>query len=451
MVISSQDWLDAQVGVIGSVLISPELAAKVIAETGEQDYTGQCLSIFKAIKSLFLRNKPADIVLIREQLGEPYTPVLMQIMEVTPTAANIDHYILACKERGRLLRLRDLGQQLREAEDLDRASTLLEQANKAMVKRSGIRIVTMEQALSSFWERHEGAKEYLSWPIDGLQDKLYAEAGDFIILGGYPSDGKSALALQMAYHMALDKRVGFFSFETSDKKLFDRMMSSVARIPMDRIKTNNLTNQDWEIAANKSSEICSRNLEYIPAAGMTVSDIQAVSYAQRYDVIFVDYLQLVSGRGKDRFSVVTDISIGLHTMAQSTGIAVIALAQLNRPERKPEKRSKDGSPVPEMVPRPTLSSLRESGQIEQDADIVFMLYRPFPMEQRRELMILKNKEGTLGRIALDFDGEHQTFKRNQADKHQQTQRAIRAAGKAVREEYERLPDDTPVPFEQMEL
>ena len=401
MVTSSQDWLDAQVGVLGSVLISPELAPKVVAETSEADYSGQCLSIFRTIKSLFMQGKPADLVLIRDQLGAPYTPVLMEMMEVTPTAANIDHYILACKEKGRLLRLRDLGQRLQQVEDLDAASALLEQANKTMVKRSGVRIVTMEQALGSFFERHEGKKEYLSWPIEGLQDKLYAEAGDFIILGGYPSDGKSALALQMAYHMAQTKRVGFFSFETSDRKLFDRMMSSVAKIPMNVIKTNQMEDVHWEAAGQVSGAISQRQLEFIPASGMTVADIQAVSYAQRYDVIFVDYLQLISGKGKDRFSVVTDISIGLHTMAQSTGIAVIALAQLNRPEKR-----KDNT-----TPAPTLSSLRESGQIEQDADIVFMLYRPRFDSPCRELMILKNKEGTLGKMTLDFDGDHQTFSR----------------------------------------
>ena len=442
MVISSQDWLDAQVGVLGSVMISPELAAKVLAETSEEDYTGQCLSVYRAIKSLFMAGKPADIVLIREKLGEPYTPVLMQMMEVTPTAANIDYYIAACRERGRLLRIRELGQQMQEAEDLDAASELLEKANKTMVKRTGVRIVTMQDALTSFFERHEGAKDYLPWPIEGLQDKLYAEAGDFIVLGGYPSDGKSALALQMAYHMSSTKRVGFFSFETSDRKLFDRMMASVARIPMDRIKINDLSDKDWEDAAKVSGEISARNLEYIPASGMTVSDIQAISYAQRYDVIFVDYLQLVNGRGKDRFSVVTDISIGLHTMAQSTGIAVIALAQLSRPERKAQDK---------ITPPPTLSSLRESGQIEQDADIVFMLYRPNFNQPTRELMILKNKEGRLGRLMLDFDGQYQTFSRSKADQYRQTHNAIRAAGKAVQQEYKRIPDDTPVPWEQVAM
>lgn len=432
--VTQQDWLDAQVGVIGSVLISPELVSKVIAETTEQDYTGELRLIYSAMKRLFLAGKPADPVLVRAELGDGISPKLMQIMDVTPTACNIDHYIAAAKEKGKLLRLRSIGEDLAEAENLDEAGQIMERANKAMIERQQIKIVGMSAALSDFWSRHEGTKEYLTWPIDGLGDHLYAEPGDFIILGGYPSDGKSALALQMAYHMATTKRVGFFSLETNDRKLFDRMMSSIAKIPMERIKTNGLTDADWELAAKASEDVSRRNLEYVPASGMSVADIQAISFARRYEVIFVDYLQLIREKGKDRFSMVTEISIGLHTMAQATGITVIALAQLNRPEKR-----KDG-----VTPQPSLSSLRESGQIEQDADIVFMLYRPSFDRPERDLLILKNKEGKLGRMVLNFDGQYQTFSRQPQDKYKQTQTAIRRAGK----EFQRLPDDTPVPFEE---
>ena len=435
--VTQQDWLDAQVGVIGSVLISPELAPKVVAETSEQDYTGELRLIFSTIKRLFLAGKPVDPILIRAEIGGGISEKIVQIMDITPTARNIDHYIATAKERGRLLRLRAIGEDLAEADSLDAAGQIMEQANKTMVERQRVKVVTMSDALSDFWQRHEGEKKYLTWPIAGLNDHLYAEPGDFIILGGYPSDGKSALALQMAYHMSADHRVGFFSLETSDRKLFDRMMASVAKIPMDRIKTNALTDADWALAAKASDDMNRRQLEYIPASGMSVADIQAISFAQRYDVIFVDYLQLISSKGRDRFSMVTDISIGLHTMAQSTGITVIALAQLNRPEKK-----KDGA-----TPQPTLSSLRESGQIEQDADIVFMLYRPSFERSERDLLILKNKEGKLGRMTLNFDGNHQTFSRQMQDKYKQTQAAIRRAGREARD-FPALPTGTPVPFEE---
>lgn len=434
MVISRDDWLEAQYAVLGSALIEPKAVPLVIAETCEEDYSGPCLAVFKAIKALFAEGRPVDPIIVRDRLDPSYTNFLTQLIDITPSAANVKHYIGLCKNNRRLLALREFGDRLQAAEDLEAAAELVQDANKVLVERSSVKIVTMEDAMTSFFNRHEGKKEYLTWPIDGLNDKLYAEPGDFIVIGGYPSDGKSAMAIQMAYHMSRTKRVGFFSLETNENKLFDRMMSHIARIPMENIKTNTLSNEHWEAAGKASSEVLGRNLQYIPAAGMSVSDIQAVSHANRYEIIFVDYLQLIAGKGRDRFSVVTDISIGLHTMAQATGITVIALAQLSRPE----KNKKNETPPPE------LSSLRESGQIEQDADIVFMVYRPSHESDDRMLLIRKNKEGKLGSVALDFDGRYQTFTRKAADKYRQLHKDIKEAGKS----FQRMPDDTPVPFEE---
>lgn len=444
MVISRDDWLQAQYSVLGSALIDAKVAPTVIAETAEEDYSGPCLAVFKAIKAVFTEGKPVDPVIVRDRLDPSYTKFLAQLMEITPTAANVKHYIELCKNNRKLLALREAGEALQTASDMEEASEILQNANKVLVERSSIKVVTMEDAMDSFFSRHEGKKEYLTWPIDGLNDKLYAEPGDFIVIGGYPSDGKSAMAIQIAYHLAQTKRVGFFSLETNENKLFDRMMSHVAKIPMDNIKTNALSAAHWEAAAKASSEIVGRNLHYIPAAGMSVSDIQAVSHANRYDVIIVDYLQLIQGKGKDRFSIVTETSIGLHTMAQATGVTVIALAQLNRPEKiKTKEKDLDGDPI-YITPAPELNSLRESGQIEQDADIVFMVYRPYPKCSDRMLLIRKNKEGQLGSIELDFNGRYQTFTRTDADKYRQLHKDIREAGKS----FQRLPDDTPVPFEE---
>ncbi len=241
MVISRENWMDAQYSVLGSALIDAKTVPLIISGTGEEDYTGPCLAVFKVIKSLFTSGLPIDPVIVRDRLDKSYTGFLTQLMEITPTAANVRHYIELCRNSRRLLALREAGSELQEAETLQAAEEIVQQANKVMVERSAVRIVTMEEAMSSFFARHEGRKEYLTWPIDGLNDKLYAEPGDFIILGGYPSDGKSAMAIQMAYHMAQKKRVGFFSLETNENKLFDRMMAHVARIPFDAIKTNTLT------------------------------------------------------------------------------------------------------------------------------------------------------------------------------------------------------------------
>jgi len=414
MVTTHQDWLDAQVGVLGSVLIEPKLAAKVLSETADDDYTGAFQAVYQAIRRVFQQGKPPDPVLINDALGGKYSKLLMEIMDVTPSAASVDYYLQACKSRGRLLRLRELGKQLAESADAEEQRTLLAEMNRVSTGKVGFRITSMEAAMTAFYERREKLRDYLSWPIRGLDGMLYAEPGDFIIIGGYPSDGKSAFALQAAWHMAEKKRVGFFSLETSDSKLFDRLMAHVAKIPMQRLKRNSLTDANWDAAARASMKVTDRPLEIVQAAGMTVADIQAVAMAQRYDVIFVDYLQLVSSRGKDRFSVVTDISIGLHTMAQSSGVTVVALAQLNRPQMMVRNEpGPDGKKRQvRYVPPPELSNLRESGQIEQDADLVLMLYRPEPEKQERMLLVRKNKEGQLGSILLDFNGGTQTFIRS---------------------------------------
>lgn len=443
--VTTQDWLDAQVGVLGSVLICPELAAKVLSETTEADFSGPCRSIYQAIRQLFQAGKPADAVMVHSILGEDYTKTLMDIMEVTPTAANLDYYLDACKKRGQLLQLWDLGKSLQDADTLEEAMALLEAANKQTAQRTGMEIVTMEQAMEQFYDRKATKKEYLTWPIDGLNDKLFVEPGDLVVLAGYPSDGKTALAIQLAYHLAANHRVGFFSLETNPEKIHDRLMAHAAHIPFGCIKVGDLAETYWNRAMQSLNDITSRNLEYIPAAGKTVAQIQAITMARRYDVIFVDYLQLIAGKGKDRFSVVTEISIGLHTMAQSHGVTVVAMSQLNRPEKVQCGKKSDGSKNM-VTPAPQLSNLRESGQIEQDADVVLMLYRPSEDSAQRSLLIRKNKEGELGSIILDFDGQYQTFTRNKSEKYNAMQKDIQKAGKQHPEEYKQLPMDTYVPF-----
>lgn len=261
MVISHDDWLNAQYSVLGSVLIDPIVAPLVIAGTTEEDYSGPCLAVFSVIKALFSAGTPIDPVIVKSKLDDGYASFLAQLMEITPTAANVKHYIALCRNSRRLLAVREAGAQLQDVTDLSEASSVLEMANKLLVERSGVRIVTMETAMLSFYARHDGKKEYLTWPIDGLNERLYAEPGDFIVLGGYPSDGKSAMAIQMAYHMSQTKRVGFFSLETNENKLFDRMMAHIARIPMENIKTNSLTDAHWmrlqKLPAMLSAEICS--------------------------------------------------------------------------------------------------------------------------------------------------------------------------------------------------
>jgi len=419
--VSAERWLDAQVGVIGSVLMEPELAPRVVAETQGSDYSGDYATVYQAIASLLTANQPVDIMTVRDRLGAKSAPLLVEIMRRTPTSANYNYYVTACKEQARLSRLSGLAMQIAESQTLDEARVLLERANELVIDRSYSRAVSMSEALQTFFDTHQTVKkEYLSWGIAALDDNLSVDKGDFVILGGYPSDGKSALMLQLGWHMSQKHSVGIFSFETSSAKLFDRLMSHAERIPLPHIKRSSMGLEEWQIVAASTKSITGRRLELVEAAGMSVADVLAMSISKRYDIVFVDYLQLITPdtrRSGNRTEEVARISMALHTMAQRHGIIVIALSQLSRPQsgaqmRKTKYIELEGEQTA-VVPAPTLSSLRESGQLEQDADVVMFLYRMFPgsKDQMRRLTIAKNKEGTLGGFNFKFDGATQTFTR----------------------------------------
>lgn len=431
-------FLDAQYSVLGSVLISPEIVPKVIRETSEEDYTGPCLTVYKAVKALFLAGTPVDPVSLVAKLGDEYRKFLVELMEVTPTAANIDSYLALARANARTAALRELGRQMTEEPDLERLRDLLSKANGLTVDRPGLKIVTMDDALKSFFDRKSRETVYLTWPVKELNDRIYAEPGDFIVLGGRPSTGKSSWALQCAWHWAGRYKVGFFSLETSSEKLFDRQMAALSGIPMAAIKRSQIGDDDWARVACLTQEVTSRKLEIVPAAGMSAADIRAVTMMQGYEIIVVDYLQLIAARGDNRTNQVTDISIALHTMAQSLRVMVVALSQLSRQD--PSK----GKAAPE------LSSLRESGQIEQDADVVMLLSMAKDGDDR-ELWIRKNKEGTCPQIRLAFDGDHQTFSKAPGGggtqfARKKPQRTPVLAESQPMEQMTLLPDDTEVPF-----
>ena len=272
--------------------------------------------------------------------------------------------------------------------------------------KPGVKITTMEQAYGDFLDRHaDGVKpDYLTWGITALDEKVHVEPGDFMVLGGYPSAGKTALALQFCRHIARGKRVGYFYLENNDRKLFDRVVSSVSMVPFQKIKTHDLGEADFHAIVSMQEQLTSPKLEFIGASGMTVSDIRAVALSRHYDMIVVDYLQKIRGdrsRMTD-FERVSQISSDLQELGQQTGIYVMALSQLSRPEKKNGK-----------TPAPTMASLRQSGQIEQDADVVMLVYCEDESQPRlRTLKLAKNKEG-MANIAMRmvFDGDTQTFSR----------------------------------------
>ena len=399
-----QDMEAAQQAVLGAMLIKPSIVGEILAEVRDEDFVSPTHRMtFQVIRTLFSEGKKPDPIVVLHRLGasdqQPWREYIIDLMDRTPTAANVWEYVPILKEQAKLYHLRLLGERLAQAGSLDDAAKCMADGNAMMVDKPGLRYVTMEQALLDFYDRHKTRKEYLTWGLDKLNDRLFVDRGDMVVLGGYASAGKTLLAIQFAWHWAkLGRKVGFYSLETGAGKLEDRLIAHNMRLDFGKIKRSELIEDDYKALAMASKRLIQPTLEWVPASGMTVDEIRSSALSRGYDAIFIDYLQLIQGdKRRSRAEEVAGISIGLHQLSQSTGITVVALSQLSRPEK-----GGDG------VKAPTLASLRESGQIEQDADVAMLLYKEEDTpHSRRILHIAKNKEGETGKIYLAFDGAHQ--------------------------------------------
>ena len=423
-VMDTRAALSSQSAVVGSLLVDPGICGELFAELRADDFiSSEHRSVYEAARELFFEDAAVDPLTILDRMGggEQTRGFLMELMDVTPTAANWKEYAAIVREQARLWRLRNLGLQLSAAVTLREAQNLVEQAQIEGSKIGQRSAVTMAAGVTDFLLRASRPVEYIDFGIAQLNEKLYASPGDFIVVGGRPSAGKTMLSVQMADKLSETYRVGYFSLETSPQKLFDRFITQAIPLDFQKVKQHELGESGIMEVSLRKKDLLGHKLEVIPASGYTVDDIRAETLAGRYDVIIIDYLQLVrsDGSGKqNRTEEVGAVSRALHTLAQRHGILVIALAQLNRGTWL---RDEQGNPTKEAAP--TLTSLRESGQIEQDADIVMLLYLDtLTGSTDRILKVVKNKEGTLGEVALAFDGKAQRLEeRMEADSGAQQQ------------------------------
>lgn len=396
--------LNGETAVLGSILIDPEICGEVFSKVHENDFiTSEYKHIFLSAKKLYLQNKHIDAVTIcHEAGGDAYRDLLMQLMQVTPTSAGWYEYAEVLKQESRLYKLQQIGAKMMTCSSLDEASKILNEAHSLTSSRADIKTINMTQGLMNFMQDLESKPEYILTSIGKLDQKLNISSGDFIIIGGYPSAGKTALALQIASYMGIKKKVGIFSLETNDRKIYNRLISQLTLTDFRKIKTHNLSEKELLNIAKQNKMLCDIKLEVVNASGMTTNDIISKTYERRYDIIFIDYLQLITANSikENRTEQVSQISRNLHTFAQDSNTTVIALSQLNRPEKENKVQK-----------APTMASLRESGQIEQDADAIMLLYLSDPENpySDRVLKLVKNKDGELGYMLLNFDGRHQTF------------------------------------------
>ena len=394
---------ELELTMVGTLLLDGRLIGETLSILTPADFTGLgARTLYGALGKLFLSGKPTDQLSVLLEAGEDCQSVVDLILDrhLWTTGEGLAHYREQLRQASRLRQIHELGRQLSETASLSGAEGLLARLNGAMAARQDTRVMSMQDAMVDFISRLDQTPEYIKWGMPKLDEKLYTEPGDFVILGGYSSSGKTLLALQFALGMAQRYRVGFFSLETGHRKITDRTVVNHTQIAMDKLKRRTLAEQDYDLIAASASALSKLDLTLVDASGMSVTDIQAVTLQHRFQIIFVDYLQIVRAPGADLRQQVTRISIDLHTMAQTHGVTVIALAQLSRPEKTKSK------PTP-----PNVQSLRESSQLENDADVVMLLYPKDPDDNgsNRILKVGKNKEGEKLTMELAFHGATQTF------------------------------------------
>lgn len=436
----SERIITAEQGVLGSMLIDKDTIGPMLMAVSVEDFQmPENRNIFQAFRELYSQGKTCDAILVNEYLGGSYNQYMTTLIELTPTSANAEAYAEILKDTSRLWRLRQIGAQLAQAGSREDCASLVDQANLLLCERSGVRKLDMNRGLKEFFIRHDpkNHKETIRWGLSRLDDALHVSEGDMVVIGGYASAGKTAFALQVAFHIAKKRRVGFFSYETSADKLHDRTVACQAQASYRKIMSDQLERQDLEQVYDMRQLLTAPSLELLETSGMTVSGIGSYAMANHYDVIVVDYLQKIpaskGGRNLSDFERVSQVSSDLQQLGRRTGKIIIALSQLSRPEG-------DGK-------APTMSSLRQSGQIEQDADVVLLLYKEYPKEtySRRCLDIAKNKDGLAGLgTFLDFDGDNQRFRQSVG----QPLPEKTATPTVQLSVFHPLPDGGPTPFDQ---
>lgn len=398
-------WRLAQQSVIGSLLIAPDQCAGLIFQSAKPAHFGETelRHVFEAAQELWSENRQLDAVTILHRAGSEYEELLKTCMESTPTVRNLPAYLEICRDSARLTAMQAEALAIVSADRADTAAKAWERMGSLLQDADDGEDLSLAELIGDYCDRMNDKRpvRYLNWGIEALDKDLYVSGGQFGVIAADSSVGKTALALQFAYHMAADgHRVGFFSLETPKENLEDRLMAEhqVAGIPLPSTKRRKLTEDDLRAAGEaglRSGEIYLRVLRNYE----TLERIRAKTIQRRFDVIFIDYVQLIDAPGRERWDIVTNISMGLHRMAQQLGITVIGLSQIT-PAVKGQKA-------------PTKDDLRESRQLKQDADFILLLYPDSDEDARpnaRVLEIAKNKDGRCARLRMDFEPQHMSFK-----------------------------------------
>jgi len=430
--------IEAEQAVLGSMFLTKYALQKAVESLNETlFYLDSHAKIFACIQDLSETNKPIDIMTVSEELKKRQQlnsiggiEYLTEVAKSVPTAANVEEYIKIVEEKAVLRRLIDEGTDIvTEAyTSTNDVNEILDYAENKILNVVKVRKGSEFRSIQDVLFKTQADLEKLSQnkgELTGLStgffklDKITSglKPHELIIVAARPGMGKTAFALNLATNMAISgKTVALFNMEMSAEQLVMRMLASVGQIEGGKLKSGNLKNEDWKRVNEAISRLADTKMYIDDTSGMTINEIRAkcrrlASMKDGLDIVIIDYLQLIQGSDRykgNRVQEVTEISRSLKTLAMELKIPVIALSQLSRSVEG--KGRKDN--------RPILSDLRESGSIEQDADIVAMLHRDdyYDREQlidentsRTTLIIAKHRNGPVCDIPLIFKTNTSTF------------------------------------------
>jgi len=424
--------LEAETAVLGSMLLEREAISKAIELIDESAfYAEKNRIIFFILVKLYDSNQAVDTITLAEELkkqnnldevgGPSY---LISLTSNIPTAANIEHYAKIVKEKAILRKLISTASQI-VSESYDTTSSvdkLLDKAehmifdiasNKIESKSYLLKDIIKDsiETIDNLYQR----KEHVTGIATGYHDFDILTAGlhpsDFIVIAGRPSMGKSALAGCMAEHIGVveKKPILFFSLEMSKEQLVQRMLCSHARVDSHKVRTGFLSQSDWPRLVNAAGKLSEAPIFIDDTPAISVLELRAKARRMKaqHDIQFIilDYLQLMRGHGdvENRQQEISEISRAIKALARELSVPILAVSQLSRAVEQRADR------------RPQLSDLRESGAIEQDADLVLLLLREEyynPTDENRgiaDLIIAKQRNGPVGNLKLAFISEFVRF------------------------------------------
>jgi replicative DNA helicase len=416
--------LEAEQSLLGSLLIDRDAIIKVASSVKSDDFFhGANGTIYQAILDLYNRREPTDFVTLTDELARKELidqvggiSYLSSLLNAVPTAVHVEYYGRIVERTATLRRLIDAGATIvsigyRDGVDTEEALDLAERAIFDVSQRRMTRdFQSISEVLDRFFDQIDYMQQHRGDVVGvatGFTDLDQLTGGlqksDLIILAARPSVGKTAFALGMAYGAAVQhgKSVGIFSLEMSAEQLVQRLLATETGVDSHRLRLGQIDDHEWDRISRAFGRLAEAKIFIDDSSGLNVMEVR--SKARRLqaehgvDVIIVDYLQLMhSRRSENRVQEISEISRGLKGLARELNIPVIALSQLSRAV---ESRSDH---------RPMLSDLRESGSIEQDADIVMFIYRDEvydPNTEKKgiaEIIVAKHRNGPVGSISLRF-------------------------------------------------